>query len=142
MSKKQIFVLLVKTSPGISDVIKKKLSDHRDGTSGNEDMGNSKSKDTETEEENDSATPRITKHWRAAAVAAMATIVEELMGPEPPNQDDADGDLNFVPSPDDASNATEEGDDDFSLGSDEKEDLEKEADEYVPDEDPNHLSHT
>eukprot|EP00957_Ditylum_brightwellii_P184647 14062956-Ditylum_brightwellii.AAC.1 len=74
MSKKQIFVLLDKTSPDISDAIKKKLSDHRDGTAGNEDMGNIKNKDTETDEENDSATPRITRCWRAAAVAAMATI--------------------------------------------------------------------
>eukprot|EP00957_Ditylum_brightwellii_P169597 12909106-Ditylum_brightwellii.AAC.1 len=60
MSKKQIFVLMDKTSPGISEVIKKKLSNHRDVTAGNEDMGNSKSKDTETEEETDSTTPRIT----------------------------------------------------------------------------------
>eukprot|EP00957_Ditylum_brightwellii_P037910 2866732-Ditylum_brightwellii.AAC.1 len=71
----------------------------------------------------------------------MATIVEELMGPEPPNQNDADGDLNFVPGPDNISNATEEGDDDFSLGSHEEEDIEEEADEYAPDEDPNHPSH-
>eukprot|EP00957_Ditylum_brightwellii_P024108 1818090-Ditylum_brightwellii.AAC.1 len=63
------------------------------------------------------------------------------MGPEPPNQDDADGDLNFVLVPDDASNATEEGDDGFSLGSNDEEDIEEEADEYVPDEDQNHLSH-
>eukprot|EP00957_Ditylum_brightwellii_P203122 15333304-Ditylum_brightwellii.AAC.1 len=75
MSEKQIFVLLDKTSQGISDAIKKKLYDYRDGTAGNEDMGNIKNKDTETEEEeNDSATPRITRRWRAAAVAAMATI--------------------------------------------------------------------
>eukprot|EP00957_Ditylum_brightwellii_P134991 10292534-Ditylum_brightwellii.AAC.1 len=97
MSKKQIFVLLDKISPGISDTIKKKLSDHRDGTAGNGDMDNSKNKDTETEEENDSAAPSITRHWRAAAVATMATIVEKLTGLEPPNQDNADGDLNFVP---------------------------------------------
>eukprot|EP00957_Ditylum_brightwellii_P151540 11541042-Ditylum_brightwellii.AAC.1 len=71
MSKKQIFVLLDKTSPGISDAIKKKLSDHRDSLAGNEDMGNSKNKDTETEEENDSATPKITRHQRTAAVSAM-----------------------------------------------------------------------
>eukprot|EP00957_Ditylum_brightwellii_P177015 13484958-Ditylum_brightwellii.AAC.2 len=71
----------------------------------------------------------------------MATIVGEVMGPEPPNQDDADGDLNFVPDPNDASNATEEGDDDFSLGSDDEEDIEEETDEYVPDEDPNHPLH-
>eukprot|EP00957_Ditylum_brightwellii_P036351 2752354-Ditylum_brightwellii.AAC.1 len=94
MSKKQIFVLLDKTSPCISGTIKK-LSDHRDGTAGNEDMGNSKNEDTETEEDNGSATPRITRRWRAVAVAAMAIIVEKLMGPKPPNQDDADGDLNF-----------------------------------------------
>eukprot|EP00957_Ditylum_brightwellii_P187041 14244625-Ditylum_brightwellii.AAC.1 len=31
------------------------------------------------------------------------------MGPEPPNQDDTDGDLNLVLGPDDASNATKEG---------------------------------
>eukprot|EP00957_Ditylum_brightwellii_P204509 15339595-Ditylum_brightwellii.AAC.1 len=74
MSKKQIFVLLDKTSPGIADAIKKKLSDCRDGTTGNENTGNSKNKDTETEEENDCATPRIARHWRAAAVAAMAAI--------------------------------------------------------------------
>eukprot|EP00957_Ditylum_brightwellii_P019952 1505954-Ditylum_brightwellii.AAC.1 len=79
-------------------------------------MGNSKNKNTETEEKNDSATPRITRHRRAAAVAAMTTIVEEVTGPEPPTQDDADGDLNFVPGPDDNSNATEKGDDGFSLG--------------------------
>eukprot|EP00957_Ditylum_brightwellii_P030263 2291479-Ditylum_brightwellii.AAC.1 len=70
-------------------------------------MDNIKNKDTKTEEENDSTTPRITRHWRAAAVTAMATIVEELTGPEPPNQDDAVGDLNFVPDPDSASNTTE-----------------------------------
>eukprot|EP00957_Ditylum_brightwellii_P131067 9997581-Ditylum_brightwellii.AAC.1 len=71
----------------------------------------------------------------------MATIVEELTGPEPPNQDDADRDLNIVLGPDDARNAAEEGDDDLSLGSDNDEDIEEEADEYVPDEDPNHQSH-
>eukprot|EP00957_Ditylum_brightwellii_P000897 71576-Ditylum_brightwellii.AAC.1 len=70
----------------------------------------------------------------------MATIVEELMRPEPPNQDDDDGNLNFIPGSDDASNATEEGDDDFSLESDEEEDIEEEVDEYVQNEDPNHLS--
>eukprot|EP00957_Ditylum_brightwellii_P188674 14362638-Ditylum_brightwellii.AAC.1 len=64
------------------------------------------------------------------------------MGPEPPNQDDADGDLNFVPGPDDARNTTEEGDDNFPLGSNDEDDIEEEADEYVPDEDPNHPSHT
>eukprot|EP00957_Ditylum_brightwellii_P165652 12610715-Ditylum_brightwellii.AAC.1 len=101
-----------------------------------------KNEDTDTKEENDSATPRITMCQRAAAVAAMATIVEELTGPELPNQDDADGDLNSVPGPDDASNATVEGDDDFSLRSDKEEDTEEEADEYVTDEDPNHLPHT
>eukprot|EP00957_Ditylum_brightwellii_P083022 6311280-Ditylum_brightwellii.AAC.1 len=95
MSKKKIFVILDKTSSGISDAIQKKLSDHRDGTAGNEDTGNSRNKGTEAEEENDSATPRIKRHPRTAAVAAMATIVEDLTGPEPPNQDDADGDLNF-----------------------------------------------
>eukprot|EP00957_Ditylum_brightwellii_P055097 4176504-Ditylum_brightwellii.AAC.1 len=31
-------------------------------------MGNSKNKDTEGEEENDSTTSRITRHWRATAV--------------------------------------------------------------------------
>eukprot|EP00957_Ditylum_brightwellii_P170050 12943873-Ditylum_brightwellii.AAC.1 len=72
----------------------------------------------------------------------MATMVEELTGPKPPNQDDADGEFNFVLGPDDTSNATEQGDDDFSLGSDEEEDIKEEADEYVPDEDPNHLSPT
>eukprot|EP00957_Ditylum_brightwellii_P103957 7921027-Ditylum_brightwellii.AAC.1 len=60
------------------------------------------------------------------------------MGPEPPNQDDADGDLNFIPDPDDASNATEEGDDGFSLGNGDDDNIEKEADDCVPDEDPNH----
>eukprot|EP00957_Ditylum_brightwellii_P147352 11220230-Ditylum_brightwellii.AAC.1 len=72
----------------------------------------------------------------------MATIVEELTGSVPPNQDDVDGDLNSVPGPDDTSNTTEEGDDDFALGSDEEKDIEEEADEYVPDEYPNHPSHT
>eukprot|EP00957_Ditylum_brightwellii_P049478 3753337-Ditylum_brightwellii.AAC.1 len=72
----------------------------------------------------------------------MASIVEELMGPEQPNQDNADGDLKFVLGPDDASNTTEEGDDDFFLGSDDDEDIEEEADDYVPDEDQNHLSNT
>eukprot|EP00957_Ditylum_brightwellii_P067051 5089833-Ditylum_brightwellii.AAC.1 len=72
----------------------------------------------------------------------MATIVEELTEPEPPNQDDADGDLNFVLDSNGASNATEEGDDDFSLGSGDEEGIEEEADEYVPDENPNHPSHT
>eukprot|EP00957_Ditylum_brightwellii_P051707 3920639-Ditylum_brightwellii.AAC.1 len=74
LSKKHIFVLLDKMSPGISDTTKKKLSDRRDGTAGNENMGNSKNKDTETEEENDNETPRIIRHWRAVAVAGMATI--------------------------------------------------------------------
>eukprot|EP00957_Ditylum_brightwellii_P134303 10239286-Ditylum_brightwellii.AAC.1 len=64
-------------SPGISDAIKKKLSDHSDDTVGNEDMGNSKNEDTETEEDNDSVIPRITRR------------------PEPPNQDGAYGNLNF-----------------------------------------------
>eukprot|EP00957_Ditylum_brightwellii_P180877 13780141-Ditylum_brightwellii.AAC.1 len=71
----------------------------------------------------------------------MATVVEEMMGPEPPDQDDADGDLNFLPGPNNTSNVTEEGDYDFSLGSDDEEDIEEEVDEYVPDEDPNHLSY-
>eukprot|EP00957_Ditylum_brightwellii_P151617 11546521-Ditylum_brightwellii.AAC.1 len=60
----------------------------------------------------------------------MAKIVEELTEPEPPNQDDANGDLNFAPVPDDTSNATEEGGDNLSHGSDEEEDIEEEADEY------------